>query len=300
MRLILGAISLLLFAGCAEHVARPPQQTGQVQQRVIVEESEVGVTAHAPIRKAPTQFDDSDPEAVKIFYDVLQPYGMWTDDPRLGFVWLPAQDSVGHNFVPYATNGHWTNRDAAGTPDWVWVSDLPFGWVTFHYGRWAYTGDHGWAWIAGRRYSGAWVDWRTPNVKGESVIGWGPTPPSYVWRLAPGEERAVAMPYSAFATPYVYSRTKDIFAANLERKLLPAGAAMAVAYTTQPGNAPQPESLGFTRPQVPAPPMMDRGLQQAWMLATPATATAVGAGPKLASPPHLSTYVVGGPGSQYQ
>ena len=58
------------------------------------------------------------------------------------------------------------------------------------------------------------------------------------------------------------------------------------------------ESLGFERSKVPAPPALDRGLQQAWMLATPATASAVGQGPKLASPPHLSTFVAGGP--QYQ
>lgn len=285
----------LVVVGCAEQEVPPPKST---PERPVIVETEVGISSHAPIRRAPPQFDDSDPEAVKLFYDVLAAYGMWTDDSRLGFVWLPSKDFVGATFVPYATHGRWTNRDAAGTTDWVWVSDLPWGWVTFHYGRWAYTGERGWAWIAGRRYAGAWVDWRTPATKGESIIGWGPTPPSYVWRLAPGEERAVPMQYSAFATPYVYTRTKDLFAPNLERKILAAGAALAVAYATEPGNAPKPEALGFDRAKVPAPPMMDRGLQQAWMLATPATASAVGQGPKLASPPHLSTFVAGGP--QYQ
>jgi hypothetical protein len=287
-------VACLLLVGCAETEAPPPKSTPE--HPVIVEtESEVGVSSHPPIRRAPPQFDDSDPEAVKIFYDVLAAYGMWTDDSRLGFVWLPSKDVVGTNFVPYATHGRWTNRDVQGTTDWVWVSDLPWGWVTFHYGRWAYTGERGWAWIAGRRYAGAWVDWRTPNAKGESIVGWGPTPPSYIWRLPPGEERAVPMQYSAFATPYVYTRTKDVFAPDLEHKLLPAGAALAVAYTTEPGTAPRPEALGIDRARVPAPPTMDRGLQQAWMLASPATASAIGRGPKLASPPHLSTFVAGGP-----
>lgn len=254
----------------------------------------LGVTATPPVRRAPPQFDDMDPDAIKIFYDVLAAYGAWNDDSRLGLVWTPAKEGVGEAFVPYATNGRWTNRDAAGTPDWVWVSDSPWGWVTFHYGRWAYTGDKGWAWVAGRQYSGGWVDWRTPHSKdGNSIVGWGPTPPTHVWRVSP--DGVTTMNYSAFATPYVYARTRDIFAPNLNQKLLPAGAALAVAYTTEPGTAPAPEKLGWQRVQVPAPPMMDRGLQQAWMLATPATASAVGAGPELAEPPRLRSWVAGGP-----
>lgn len=297
--LVSSSVACVGLAGCAEREAPPPRST---PERPVIVEAEVGTSSHAPIRRAPSQFDDADPEGVKLFYDVLAAYGMWTDDSRLGFVWLPSKDFVGLDFVPYATHGRWTNREVAGVTDWVWVSDLPWGWVTFHYGRWAYTGERGWAWVAGRRYAGAWVDWRTPpaSPKGthETILGWGPMPPSFVWRLAPGEERAVPTQYSAFATPYVYARTKDVFAPNVGRKLLPAGAALAVAYTTEPNAAPRPESLGFDRAHVPAPPLMDRGLQQAWMLATPATATAVGQGPKLSSPPHLSTFVAGGP--QYQ
>jgi hypothetical protein len=301
LRVVPIATCAVMIVGCAENEAPPPKST---PERPVIVETEVGVSDHPPIRRAPPQFEDSDPEAVKIFYDVLAAYGMWTDDSRLGFVWLPSKDFIGAEFVPYATHGRWTNREVAGVTDWVWLSDLPWGWVTFHYGRWAYTGDRGWAWIAGRRYAGAWVDWRIPPTAGkpanahESIIGWGPTPPSFIWRLPPGEERAVPTPYSAFATPYVYTRTKDLFAPNVGRKLFPAGAALSVAYTTEPGTAPRPEALGFERARVPAPPPLDRGLQQAWMLATPATASAVGQGPKLGSPPQLSTFVAGGP--QYQ
>ncbi len=170
----------------------------------------------------------------------------------------------------------------------------PWGWITFHYGRWAYTGDKGWAWIAGRQYSGAWVDWRTPHTKDNAsgIVGWGPTPPALVWRISP--EGVVTQKYSAFATPYVYARTKDIFLPNLNQHLLAAGAALSVAYTTEPGNAPTPGALGYAY-KPPPPPMMDRGLQQAWALASPATASAVGAGPELGEPPHLRSWVVGGP-----
>jgi hypothetical protein len=266
-----------------------------------------------------------DADAVRLFHDVLAPYGRWTDDSRLGLVWIPSREALGetftHEFVPYATHGRWTYRqvvtnvDGKAVPfhDYVWVSDLPWGWVTFHYGRWAYTGDRGWAWIAGRRYAGAWVDWRTPNSTHAdahaAIVGWGPTPPAHIWRISPErltrsrayspfdprDVQLVAVPYAAFATPYSYVKTRDLFAANLGGKLLPAGAALEVAYDTEPGSAPSPSRLGLSARDLPAVPTMDRGLQQAWMLATPATASAIGAGPELGSPPRLRTWVAGGP-----
>lgn len=294
-RVFVPSASLVFLVGCGEIESSPPKApvVAQHQQRIVVEEEEVGVSAHPPIRRAPTTFEDSDPESIRLFYDVLAAYGSWSDDPRLGLVWTPSKDVVGTAFVPYASHGRWTERDVGGTPDWVWVSDLPWGWIAFHYGRWAYTGDKGWAWIAGRQYAGAWVDWRTPQASDPSIVGWGPTPPSHVWRVSPDGVRA--MTYSAFATPYVYAKTKDLFAADVGRRLLPAGAALAVAYTTEPGQAPTPASLGVAKEAVPLPPLMDRGLQQAWMLATPASARAVGLGPPLGAPPRLRTYVAGGP-----
>jgi hypothetical protein len=233
-----------------------------------------------------------------LFHDVLAPYGTWTNDPRLGFVWVPSKDHVSDSFVPYATNGHWTHRFVEGVNDWVWVSDLPWGWVAFHYGRWAYIGGSseqaGWAWIPGRRYSGAWVDWRVPEdaSKEGSVIGWGPTPPTHVWQMSPNERYPVAVTYVAWSTPYAYTRTKLLFARDLEKHLMHGGAALAVAHATAPSPPPSPTSLGFA--DVPKPPVMDRGLQQAWMLATPANATAIGLGPELGPPPRLRTWVAGG------
>jgi hypothetical protein len=305
-----------IAVGCAEHAEGPPARSVAALEHGL-EEEEVGVSARPPVRRAPPQFDDADADSVRLFHDVLAPYGKWTDDSRLGLVWIPAHDVIGEAFVPYGTHGHWTYREVVSvTPEgkapfheYVWVSDLPWGWVAFHYGRWAFTGERGWAWIPGRRYAGAWVDWRTPH-EGEGVIGWGPTPPAHVWRISPGprptrarvygaeldprDARLVPVPYVAFATPYTYAKTRDLFAPDLGSKLLSASAALSVAYATDPGVAPSPQRLGFHQPEIPGPPLMDRGLQQAWMLATPATASAVGAGPELGPPPRLRTWVVGG------
>lgn len=279
--------------------------SAQIAAARAVYEEEIGSSAHPPRRSAPPEFDDADPSTIRLFYDVLAPYGTWTDDARLGLVWVPSADGVGSAFVPYGTHGRWTYRDvalrnASAYHDWVWVSDLPWGWVTFHYGRWAYTADRGWAWVAGRKYSGAWVDWRTPQGEGDgTIIGWGPTPPAHLWRVAPQssfdprEALLTPQPYAAFATPYTYARTRDLFARELGTKLYAAGEALAVAHATAPGGAPSAAALGLT--EAPAPPVMDRGLQQAWMLATPASASAVGAGPELGPPPRLRTWVAGGP-----
>lgn len=299
------AASPLALLACAEtqETVRAPAGATVVH---VEPDDLVGVSTTPPVRRPPPEFEDTDASAVRLFHDVLAPYGTWTNDARLGFVWVPGKDHIGDAFVPYATHGHWTHRvaeSAAGVPaeDYVWVSDLPWGWVTFHYGRWAYIGgsaeNAGWAWIPGRRYSGGWVDWRMPDDPSarDAVIGWGPTPPSHVWQISPRERTPIAVPYVAFATPYAYAKVKDLFARDLGARLLPGGAALAVAHATGPSRAPSPERLGFRREEVPAPPAMDRGLQQAWMLATPANATAIGLGPELGPPPRLRTWVAGGP-----
>jgi hypothetical protein len=276
----------------------------------------IGVSTSPPIRRAPPEFEDTDPDAVRLFHGVLAPFGRWTDDARLGLVWTPSRESVGSAFVPYATHGRWTHRrvptwSGEEVDEYIWASDLPWGWVTFHYGRWAYTGDEGWAWVPGRKYAGAWVDWRVPQEAADpdAVVGWGPMPPSHVWRMAPlpgpshghgngfdpRDVQLTTTPFAAFATPYTYARARDLFASDLASHILPGQTALAVAHATLPSSPPPPERLGLRLAEVPAPPAMDRGLQQAWMLATPANAIAIGRGPELAAPPRLRTWVAGGP-----
>lgn len=323
----LGALSLLLVSctGATEGGASPQTAASQRVHEASPDDldfEQVGCSTRPPLRSAPPEFDDADPSAVRLFFDVLGPYGSWVEDSRLGLVWSPSREGVTDKFVPYATHGRWTHRafdpgtGSAPVDEYVWVSDLPWGWVTFHYGRWTFAGDRGWAWVPGRRYSGAWVDWRTPEHGDDpaAVVGWGPTPPSLLWRVSPGpsasrararkaegarldirEARIVAVPYAAFATPYAYVRARELFASDLGSHLLYGPAALAVAHGTQPTSAPRPELLGLRTGEVPAPPGLDRGLQQAWMLATPATASAVGAGPELGAPPRLRTFVTGGP-----
>src|SRR4051794_21818025 len=100
------------------------------------------------------------------FYDDLAPYGNWIERPSYGWVWTPRVVST--SWRPYQ-NGHWVWTDDG----WVWVTDEPYGWATYHYGRWYDDPEIGWAWVPGDQWGPAWVSWQ----EGGDYIGWAPLPP---------------------------------------------------------------------------------------------------------------------------
>jgi hypothetical protein len=101
------------------------------------------------------------------FYDALSPYGQWINNPQYGYVWMP---NVGPDFKPYSTNGNWVYTDGG----WTWASNYPWGWATFHYGRWFFEEGYGWMWIPGTEWAPAWVSWR----RSPEYYGWAPLGPS--------------------------------------------------------------------------------------------------------------------------
>jgi hypothetical protein len=118
------------------------------------------------------------------FRSVLVQYGAWKTDPELGLVWVPNGDDVGRNFAPYVSNGHWAVTEQR---HWVWVSDYPWGHITFHYGQWEWRADDGWVWVPGTTWAPAWVVWRlTP--KGYDYTAWAPTPARQTYRVELDDE----------------------------------------------------------------------------------------------------------------
>lgn len=112
---------------------------------------------------------------VSFFYGELARYGDWVLVEPYGWVWTPWGTAPG--WRPY-TVGQWVY-----TPyGWTWVSDWPWGWAPFHYGRWAWHAPWGWIWIPGRVWAPAWVAWR----HGPGWLGWAPLPPGVEWRLGVG------------------------------------------------------------------------------------------------------------------
>lgn len=104
------------------------------------------------------------------FYSSLDPYGEWIPLEGGIYGWRPVHAVV--DWRPY-TVGRW-----AWTPyGWYWVSEEPWGWATYHYGRWYYDDFYGWIWIPGYDWAPAWVEWRF----GGDYIGWAPLGPYAVW-----------------------------------------------------------------------------------------------------------------------
>ncbi len=100
------------------------------------------------------------------FEDDLHPYGDWVVTADFGRCWRPHGVAVG--WRPYSV-GHWVYTDEG----WLWASDEPYGWATYHYGRWYEDGRYGWVWVPGRTWAPAWVAWR----HGGGCAGWAPLPP---------------------------------------------------------------------------------------------------------------------------
>jgi hypothetical protein len=133
------------------------------------------------------------------FYDELQPYGTWIDDPEYGSVWVP---DVDQDFKPYATNGHWVMTEYGNT----WVSDYDWGWAAFHYGRWRFDDYYGWEWIPDYEWGPAWVDWRSDNEN----YGWAPIGPGVSLDVAYGSNYDIPYDYWTFA-PQIYINSPQIY-----------------------------------------------------------------------------------------
>src|SRR6185369_6233978 len=101
------------------------------------------------------------------FYEPLSPYGHWEVIGVYGRCWVPAR--VEADWRPYC-HGNWERTEAG----WYWASDEPWGWATYHYGRWDFSPRWGWYWVPQTQWAPAWVSWH----EGGGYVGWAPLPPS--------------------------------------------------------------------------------------------------------------------------
>jgi hypothetical protein len=106
-------------------------------------------------------------QTLDFFYDALDPHGDWIEIADYGFAWKPRAGSDSR-WRPYL-DGHWAWTDYG----WTWVSNEPFGWATYHYGRWTRIKRLGWVWVPGSEWAPAWVAWRS----NDRLVGWAPLPP---------------------------------------------------------------------------------------------------------------------------
>jgi hypothetical protein len=155
----------------------------------------------APPPAAPAQPAPPSPDATyQEFYDALSAYGSWVQMPGYDYVWQPAATVQDFRWRPY-TLGHWVFTDNG----WTWVSDEPFGWITYHYGRWMRTQQLGWVWVPGDEWAPAWVSWRS----GGDFVGWAPLPPEARFDGATGIKQWADEQYNLGASDYTFVPATD-------------------------------------------------------------------------------------------
>lgn len=164
----------------AEHQAEEQTKLAQRQAELDAREKAAAdredqlaatATPSAPAAATPessAEDNEAESSSYATFYRKLDPYGDWMETGDYGYVFQPRQAIQSRDWRPY-TNGHWIYTDAG----WTWISDEPFGWATYHYGRWIRLRSFGWVWVPGEQWAPAWVSWR----KGNSYVGWAPLPP---------------------------------------------------------------------------------------------------------------------------
>ncbi len=143
------------------------------------------------------------PIVVESWDPYLDPYGTWVMLPGYGRVWQPSVTVVGPDFYPYGTGGQWVLTDEG----WVFDSEYPFGWATFHYGRWNLEPGYGWLWIPDRTWGPAWVSWRTGGV----YVGWAPMGPRGAPPLGSPHWRFVERPHFTAHRPHAHFLPPDRF-----------------------------------------------------------------------------------------
>ncbi len=146
------------------------------------------------------------------FYNKLEPYGDWIETGDYGYVFHPRQAESSRSWRPY-TDGRWVYTDAGCT----WISEEPFGWATYHYGRWTRLRGIGWVWVPGNQWAPAWVSWR----KSTDYVGWAPLPPEARFDQRTGIHNWSDNYYDIGPDQYCFVASREFGAPRVQQTLLP-------------------------------------------------------------------------------
>lgn len=159
---------------------------------------------------------------VGFFYEELSPYGDWVLTRHYGWAWFPYD--VHPYWRPYS-DGRWVATEYG----WTWVSYEPFGWATYHYGRWAWDQRFGWLWVPGTVWGPAWVSWQ----HGGGYLGWAPLPPAVGFEIGVGI-RLGGFNLSVGIRPDAYSFVpeRSFLDPRLSRYMLPTARNVTIIHNT--------------------------------------------------------------------
>src|SRR5438094_5267672 len=220
----------------AEHQAKQQQEPAQRQSELDAREKELAdkesAAAKAPPRQTPfssttnqmrSASGDNATASYSTFYTKLEPQGIWRETSTYGYVWQPREAQESRSWRPY-TNGHWVYTDAG----WTWVSEEPFGWATYHYGRWTRLRNIGWVWVPGDEWAPAWVSWRKSN----DYVGWAPLPPEARFDRGTGIHNWSDSYYDVGPDQYCFVETKQFGAPRLENAVIPSARNVTIVNQT--------------------------------------------------------------------
>src|SRR5438128_10842122 len=208
----------------AEHQAQEKEKLAQREDELNAREKALAEKENAmakcnerqtrpPPTTETTRTDEQRPTAsYDTFYNQLDRYGDWRETSDYGYVWQPRQ-AQSRTWRPY-TDGHWVYTDVG----WTWVSEEPFGWATYHYGRWTRLRNIGWVWVPGDEWAPAWVSWRKSN----DYVGWAPLPPEARFDRGTGIHNWSDSYYDVGPDQYCFVETKQFGAPRLESSVIPS------------------------------------------------------------------------------
>ncbi|MGL5017047.1 MAG: DUF6600 domain-containing protein, partial [Luteolibacter sp.] len=157
-----------------------------------------------------------------MFYDSLSSYGSWFETADYGYVWQPVvvRDS---GWKPYS-RGRWICSDRG----WTWVSEEPFGWATYHYGRWTLLRGRGWIWVPGSQWAPSWVCWR----ENDDHVGWAPLPPETLAYRGSSWDSSVEVQFGIGAAWFNFVSVRDFGSPVYQHRLPSSGNVTLIRQTT--------------------------------------------------------------------
>jgi hypothetical protein len=224
----------------AEGQTQQQQQLDQRQADLDAREKTLAEKQNAgPV--APSQTEQTEPESREpvsrprapregaittgytTFYNKLEPYGDWIETNDYGYVFHPHEAASSLRWRPY-TDGRWVYTEAG----WTWISEEPFGWATYHYGRWTRLSGIGWVWVPGNQWASAWVSWRKSN----DYVGWAPLPPEARFDQRSGIHNWAESYYDVGPDQYCFVASREFGATRVQQTLLPPERNIAIINQT--------------------------------------------------------------------
>src|SRR5947207_5107782 len=221
----------------AEHQTEQQQQLQQQQadldarEKALAEKENAAAATPArreraesePVTRARAVSGAGPTSGYSTFYTKLEPHGAWLETADYGYAWQPREAEGSRNWRPY-TNGRWVYTDAG----WTWISEEPFGWATYHYGRWTRLRGVGWVWVPGNQWAPAWVSWRKSN----DYVGWAPLPPEARFDQRTGIHNWSDNYYDIGPDQYSFVASREFGAQRLGSNILPSERNVAIVNQT--------------------------------------------------------------------